>query len=367
MIYIKNLDIETFKGIKGVTLSKFGDINILVGDNNTCKTTVLEAIQVFQYPNDFREIIRIARKRDISSRRPNGVTVIESFLNMFNASQQNEKQILLECEMDNYTHKLSIEGKVEEVYITREEFAEIKKYQRVKKDEIDEEIPVSEFRGVIKYDDKTDEIFINEVTDIYRFASEKEHNVKKLIKMKYVSSIDHLNESFSIRSLVNTIKSDDKSQLLDLLFMFDSNIVGIEMMPGKSMAWPSTYIKHSEYGFMPLSSFGDGVKKVLTLASALINSENGVLLIDEIETAIHTSALEKVFTWLLKACKRLNIQIFATTHSDEALRAMLMNFGELNIDMCVYRLERLENEIIARRFSGDKAFKVIIENGGDLR
>ncbi|MBU3214270.1 hypothetical protein LL033_19175 [Clostridium estertheticum] len=54
--------------------------------------------------------------------------------------------------------------------------------------------------------------------------------------MKYVLSIDHFNESCSIRSLVNAIKSDDKSQLLELLYMFDSNIVGIEMLPGKGMA-----------------------------------------------------------------------------------------------------------------------------------
>ena len=40
---------------------------------------------------------------------------------------------------------------------------------------------------------------------------------------------------------------------------------------------------------MPLSTYGDGIKKVIALAGRIADAQNGILLIDEIETSIHTS------------------------------------------------------------------------------
>lgn len=65
--------------------------------------------------------------------------------------------------------------------------------------------------------------------------------------------------------------------------------------------------------------------------------------------------------------KKQNIQIFLTTHSDEALRNFLLNNEEHNLDIAIYRLENIQGSIIARRFSEEKARRIVIENGGDLR
>ncbi len=51
---------------------------------------------------------------------------------------------------------------------------------------------------------------------------------------------------------------------------------------------------------MPLSIYGDGLKKDLLLAASIILAKDGILLIDEIETAIHVSALEKDIRMVLK-------------------------------------------------------------------
>ena len=61
------------------------------------------------------------------------------------------------------------------------------------------------------------------------------------------------------------------------------------------------------------------MKKAILLMSAVITAQNGILLLDEFETAIHTSAMIKVFSWILRACKKLNVQIFLTSHSEEAI------------------------------------------------
>lgn len=50
---------------------------------------------------------------------------------------------------------------------------------------------------------------------------------------------------------------------------------------------PVEYLRHKRLGDMPLSTYGDGIKKVLVLSNAIAAATNGILLIDEIETAIH--------------------------------------------------------------------------------
>ena len=43
---IKSIEISQFRGIKQLEVSGFSRINLIVGDNNSGKTTFLEAIQL---------------------------------------------------------------------------------------------------------------------------------------------------------------------------------------------------------------------------------------------------------------------------------------------------------------------------------
>ena len=69
---------------------------------------------------------------------------------------------------------------------------------------------------------------------------------------------------------------------------------------------------------LPLNVYGDGMKKAILLMSAVIAAKDGILLLDEFETAIHTSAMNKTFKWIIESCKKLNVQVFMTSHSKEA-------------------------------------------------
>ena len=74
---------------------------------------------------------------------------------------------------------------------------------------------------------------------------------------------------------------------------------------------------------MPLSSYGDGVKKVLSIASGIARAVNGVLLIDEVETAIHSRYFEDIFRFIASACRKFDVQVFITSHSIEAIDGFL--------------------------------------------
>ena len=72
---------------------------------------------------------------------------------------------------------------------------------------------------------------------------------------------------------------------------------------------------------IPLRRLGDGVTRVFGLALALGNSKGGVLLIDEIENGIHYSVQESLWRFILDVSRRLNVQVFATSHSWDCLKA----------------------------------------------
>ena len=56
---------------------------------------------------------------------------------------------------------------------------------------------------------------------------------------------------------------------------------------------------------------------MLGLVLSMSEASGGLLLIDEIENGLHHSVQEEVFSMLLELAKSFDVQIFATTHSEE--------------------------------------------------
>lgn len=69
-----------------------------------------------------------------------------------------------------------------------------------------------------------------------------------------------------------------------------------------------------------LGTLGDGVHRILLIALSLANAQNSILLIDEIELGLHYSAMEKLWQMIFKYAQEWNIQVFATTHSQDAIK-----------------------------------------------
>jgi AAA15 family ATPase/GTPase len=65
---------------------------------------------------------------------------------------------------------------------------------------------------------------------------------------------------------------------------------------------------------------GDGMNRILTIILALVNSDNGCLLIDEFENGLHYTVQENLWRIIFHLSKELNIQVFATTHSEDCIK-----------------------------------------------
>ncbi len=72
---------------------------------------------------------------------------------------------------------------------------------------------------------------------------------------------------------------------------------------------------------VPLRSLGEGVNRLLGIALALVNAKGGILLIDEIESGLHYSVQPDMWRLVFETAAKLNVQVFATTHSWDCIEA----------------------------------------------
>jgi AAA15 family ATPase/GTPase len=80
-------------------------------------------------------------------------------------------------------------------------------------------------------------------------------------------------------------------------------------------------LKREKGKLMPINLFGDAMNKVCGWVLSIIGGEKKILLIDEIENGIHHTNQQKFWTMLFNLAKEFDIQIFATSHSAEMIKA----------------------------------------------
>jgi hypothetical protein len=181
-----------------------------------------------------------------------------------------------------------------------------------------------------------------------------------------ITPFSHRIEQLQIQKLSEATMDDFKSSVLDLLRQFDPLIRGLDILSPGGIR-PGLYIRHDRIGTAPLTAFGDGMRRALMYALTVPAVAKGVLLIDELEAAIHVSALGQVFSWLVGACIQHDVQLFATTHSLEALDAVL-EAARSNLDQIAgYRLDEAESTAPVRRYGGDLLRRLRYERGLDVR
>lgn len=93
------------------------------------------------------------------------------------------------------------------------------------------------------------------------------------------------------------------------------------------------------------------MQRMFGIALALVNSRNGILLVDEIENGLHYSAQPDVWRLIFRLASRLNVQVFATTHSWDCIEAFQKAAQEdtQNAGLLI-RLENKKGKIIATLF-----------------
>ena len=102
---------------------------------------------------------------------------------------------------------------------------------------------------------------------------------------------------------------------------------------------------------IPLKRLGDGANRLLTIALALANCRNGILLIDEVENGIHYSVQPALWRMIFGAADAANVQVVAATHSWDCIAGFATVAVETPAVGNMFRLERFEEELHAIHYT----------------
>ena len=372
--HIESLQIETYRGIKDLHVDNLGSVNVFVGDNNTGKTSVLEAIELMCNPNMY-SLIQIARQRErFKPMVRMGLNILDSVLYMFDVKvcnrQVNEYRLSVGGCIQNETGKVMVTGKVIDELVDMTELAKHNPFVRNRLSHVvveeQEEVPtlIGDINNTFKkckqltpFDASSNHFEINEYT---RVMGDKEEN--SILNVKMIQTVDHLIDNSFDRLIKNR---DTRKRAVELLKEFDENITDIRYINDDRNFIP--VIENKEGDYIPLSLYGDGMKKALTMLNAIVSAENGVVLIDEFETALHTSAMSEVFKFILDVSKKLNVQLFLTTHSIEAVDKLLGSAGKDVNDIRIIRLRKKAGVTYAKVTNGADAIEGRKEYNMELR
>jgi AAA15 family ATPase/GTPase len=287
---LETVTIHQFRGLRDLELKDLGRINLLVGLNNSGKTSVLEALSVYCHPLDIKVWLSTAnqREQDIGVYRIRLLDAIKWLFTHNSASiVEPDKPIILISSTGLFSVKKLIAS-----------------YEEM------EQISLSE------------ESNIRNISNEEEIENEDTPRVRKGINLKIEVSLD-----------------DYQLSLL---------------------------VQHKKLGLAPVSTFGDGIRRLLHIALKLASVKGGILLIDELESTIHTEALQSSFQWLVKWCTEMDVQLFATTHSLEAVDALL-EVTESDSDLVLYRLEPKEGKTKVVRHDGHRLRRLREELGQEVR
>ncbi len=347
---IKDFKIGCYRGILNANFKDLKRVNVFVGPNNCGKTSILEAIILSGLFDDVDLLVDtlISRYQYFTA---------DFFKAMFPI--EKEPCICLESTLNRnnqniHTHVLYEEKKRISSTIKSEIFKIFTLKFHYDCDDVN--------------DDNCDSFLIEfeETADGYNVKLGKNKSKKLINKIpcQFISfSRFDRSKRFS-ESIDEILDTNRRTELIDILQIFDENIENFEAI-GKERN--IKIFKKDSKESLSLYDYGNGMYKAFYIAASALLSQDGILLIDEIEAGIHSKALSLFIQRLLEVCNKNNIQLFLTTHSLEAIDTILNDCQNKINDIAVYHLQSTKLSTKIKRYSGERLVELRNDIGFDVR
>ncbi len=319
--FIKNIEIKNFKCFKDFKAEGFGRVNLIGGKNNVGKTAFMEAI----YVN--------VNAQSVGSFLDALVKIKSSRYTLDIMDDKNRNKDFSIKEFIEESNNIYTKSNINKVSYRIKDIDGIKEY-------------------FFKFKDKDIRVNIN----AFSFGLESIKNIKY---------IDNLGvDKSSLKEAFIAVQIRDKEDTLyKYINSFDSDVINFKIIGGDT---PQCKSLNGEY--RDLNQFGDGLKHFISVICSIYASSNGYLFIDEVENGIHYTKMELFWSAILSISKEQNVQIFATTHSAEAINSFTkIAQKQKDRDIDYIKLTKLEDN---RRVAGVRDFEMleyILEDGHEAR
>ena len=267
--FIKNIEIKNFKCFEDFKAEGFGRVNLIGGKNNVGKTAFMEAVYVNVYATNVNTFICAL----------NNIKFMRENLNVLANNCVYSKQDFIEI-----SNTILVKSNINKAYFKINEENGIKKYY-------------------FEYQNNITDININD----FSFSEKSLENIVFIDNFGLFNS--HIMNHYS-----SVQRKDEEDFLNCILQKFDNRIESFKIID----KLPQCKVKGQ---WLELTELGDGIRHLVSIVTSLYISEHGYLFIDELDNGIHYTMLDELWKVILEVSDKLNVQVFATTHSKECIES----------------------------------------------
>ena len=360
---LQSLKIEGFRGFQNFEMANLGRINLLVGKNNSGKTSILEAIQFLYAQNIdiFLETISYRGEFGWSESNLPSRTKVFEICHLFPGHEIiPSKEIIIIGSRES--HQESVTISVKSIPIQLSLFSD--KNDDLNNDNIFDDEEWNQLLLSIGWSQSQKLIQLELLANGTLARDSIRRRMASLSRISHKIGIDNKIElrfltpfsltSFDMAALFdNIVLSPLEDLIIECLKIIEPKIERIASIGSGKYSTANNLgvrggflikIKNHDQP-IPIGSLGDGFWRMLGLVLAMVNLENGILLVDEIDSGLHFTVMTDMWKVVWETAKKLNIQVFATTHSRDCWQSLAELITEEKIT---------DNEITIQRIDRDK-------------
>lgn len=340
MSRLTKLEIRAYRSLRDVELAGFGALNLLVGGNNAGKTSILEAIGLLARPFDPGQWVQTVTSRDATGSLLDGLWSLfpGSTAAVLEAGQADSTPIDMRGEFGRESRHLTASARLE-----MEQWADIDSAGA--EGHIEANVQVN---ANVEMQDASSHAHS---MDFYSAAAKRRVSASTAVRSFRAFSVSpmlHRSTWQLVGHLSHAIDTGVKERSVEILSMFDPDVK--DVLISRSIDRDTIRVDHAKKGMVDLSTFGDGMRRAFAMSLALTRASGGILLVDELESAIHTQALDSILPWLAQAAGVADVQIVATTHSLEAIDAVIGAVAESESGLVTYYLRSTDAGPVCTRY-----------------
>lgn len=382
-LLLPSLEIQNFRAFEHLRIERLGRVNLITGKNNVGKSALLEAIYLYANhgtPYLFRELLDA---RDELQTSPD---------NTLRANAVRRSPLDPACIRYMFYGRRSITSGIAPIRVGPAGVAEktltvaLNWLQSVVEQSGEDEPATRRFLPVDVHDlsehpearpflislmgeSRLSRITVdNALLDASRYSVEPQGVVNKYVKTSGLN----INQAAALWDDIALTPLED--EVVKALRIVEQSILRVSVIGeredtrGTQARGPvPIIIAEGSPERLPLRSLGEGINRLFGIALSLVSVQNGVLLLDEPDNGLHYTVLLDVWRLIFELAHRLNIQVFATTHSWDSIQAFQeAAVADDNEEALLIRLNNKNNKLTTTVF-GERELAIVTRDQIEVR
>ena len=362
---LPDLSVRGFRGLANLNIQNLSRVTLILGKNNTGKSSLLEAVRLLCQA-DSRQLIRelLEFREENVSPTAEGLNIqdvaatfpISPLFHGFPTLFEHIEPIVISCGKGSHEKRINLS--VEWFTEVEDDSGEIRLLAASEQDMDEAETTPA----VVVEKEGTRSIYSIELfgRPLPRRRILRQNLEEVPCQFLSSSSIENTGVLGPLWDKIAITPLEE--EVVQALRIVDPYISDVSMVGEQSsrqsrtaVVWSSEFERR-----VPLRSYGDGMNRLFGLILSLANAKGGILLIDEFENGLHYTVQADAWRMVLSLSRVLGIQVLATTHSWDCVVG-LAEASEEHEDSgaTLIRLDKIGGELRSISYDNENMLKAV--------